>query len=261
MTIQLKKYYSIILLLHVFFFSFAYGDDLEIAENADIQEIIHEPLFVSLGSTCEVTHVLRGCGIRKAAFPFDWITTIDAENFLEILSRDFDLFLDESYLWVGNRGPGPLIHTYYHLEFLHEGDFRGDLYLPNMEKFQAKYQRRIERFKKLASHKGKVFFIRSAYLHSMTDPHRYYYCADNLEITDEYAWRLYHILQNRFPNLDFTLIIVNNDNGQGVWEEKRLDDRLIKIRSNSTLETSIKWKSYEKFFNSLYHCQSLTDCY
>lgn len=225
--------------------------DLEAAENANLDQLIQEPLFVSLGSVCEVAHALRGCEMRKAAFPFDWITTIDSGKFLTLLEQDFCHFLNPTYLRAVSGNPGPLLNTYYHIEFLHEGDFRGRSYSPNMRKLQDKYQRRIERFRKLAEYPGKVVFMRTAYIYSTTDPHRLYYCADNLEITDAYASKLYSILQSRFPKLDFTLVVVNNYDGHEVYEEKRLHNNLIKIRANPGLDLPEKWERYRTYFNSL----------
>jgi hypothetical protein len=228
----------------------AYSGDLEEAENANLQELVQEPIFVSLGSYCETGHLLRACEIRKAAFPFDWITTIDSEKFLTILQEDFAHFLDRKFLLPEQKDPGPLFNTYYHLEFLHEGDFRGVLYAQNMQKFQSKYQRRIERFRTLREHQGKVIFLRTAYRYSTTDPHRVYYCADNIEISDEYAIKLYNVLKSYFPKLDFTLIIMNNANASSVFEEKRLASNLIKIRYNAP-DVETKTKEYKRYFTSL----------
>lgn len=233
------------------FFGALYGDDLEDADNAPISQMAQEPIFVSLGSVCEVAHALRACNLRKAAFPFDWITTIDSEGFLEILRDNFKYFLDEKCFKVADKGPGQILQTFYRLEFLHEGDFRGDLYAPTMQKLQTKYQRRIDRFRKLSEYKGKVFFLRTCYLHSMTDHHRYFFCADNLEITDKYSLELYSILKRFFPQLDFSLIIINNDSTGDLKEEKRLNSNLIKIRVNPHQEAAKKWDAYKKYFSFL----------
>lgn len=246
----MRKFCSLVLFLLAFFPNFSHCDDIEEAEKANIHELVQEPLFVSLGSVCEVGHVLRACELRKAAFPFDWITTIDSEKFLEILRQDFDHFLDEEFFYVGGP-PGPLYHTYYHMEFLHEGDFRGNLYATNVGQLKSKYQRRIERFRNLSEYKGKVFFLRAAYPHSTTDPHRLYYCADNLKITDDYSWELYKLLQGLFPNLDFTLIIINTYDGTEIYEEKYLTNNLIKIKANPDLDLSIKRDAYMRYFESL----------
>lgn len=237
--------------LFLFFFAipFLHANDLEEPDLVNVQEVGSESLFVSLGSHCEIGHMLRANELRKAAFPFDWITTIDSERFLQILREDFKNFLNPLYLTVGSKGPGFLLNTYYHIEFLHEGDFRGNTYYPNFEKLQEKYGRRIQRFRELNSYKGKVFFLRTAFQYSTTDPHRHFFCEENLEISEEYAKELYSILKSYFPQLDFTLFIINNYGGIGVEEEKRLTDHLIFLRSNPNLPPLQKWHSYKEYFD------------
>jgi hypothetical protein len=229
--------------LCIFMTILLHGNDVE-EDDVMIFQSSQEPLFVSLGSWCEVAHALKACEIRNAAYPFDWITSIDSERFLEVLQDDFHHFFDEAFLVVGGRDPGYLLHTYYRLEFLHDGDFRD---LTTMQKFKDKYQRRIERFRMLAEYPGKVFFVRTAYAGSTTD--LYYLCADNLEISDGYAWKLYRILQERFPKLDFTLVIINNDENHAVYEEKKLTEKLIKVRSHPGAELSHKKKLFVSLMN------------
>ena len=62
------------------------GGDIE-------QQVNQEPLFISLGSTCTTAHMHRECGIRKAAFPFDWIVSFDSEKLIDILEENFLHFL------------------------------------------------------------------------------------------------------------------------------------------------------------------------
>lgn len=238
--------------------NFLNADDVEDEVNIFLE--IQEPIIVSLGSTCEVAHFLRNCNMRKAAFPFDWITTIDSEKFLDVLDQDFRHFFDEDFLYVGGSGPGPLIHSYYRIEFLHEGDFRGGSYAPNMEKLKVKYKRRINRFRSLSEYQGKVIFVRTAFQYSTTDPHRYYFCANNLEITDEYATRLYQILRNHFPLLDFSLVVINHHGENEVKEEKRIGDNIIKIRINPYLDHSVRWGLYKNYFEELLTTESRIKC-
>ena len=56
-----------------------------------------EPIFISLGSWCNVAINLRRAGMRHAAFPFDWIASVDCERFLDIFETDFEYFLDDEY--------------------------------------------------------------------------------------------------------------------------------------------------------------------
>jgi len=81
---------------------------------------------------------------------------------------------------------------------------------------QSKYRRRIERFKTLKNHQGKVIFIRAAYIHSTVDLNRYYTVPENIEISEEYALKLHHALEKYFPDIDFSLIVVNNHDQQNI---------------------------------------------
>jgi hypothetical protein len=236
-------------MLTVSLFSSANCEPFELEENA-ADELPQGPLFISLGSQCEPAHMLRFCDLRKKAFPFDWIVSFDGNALIEILNDDFKHFLNDAFFL--SYGPaGHLLHSYYHLEFLHDGNFNGEHFVPLLHKLKNKYQRRIERFRQLAHYKQKVFFIRAAYQYSTTDPHRYYKFEDNIEISDEYSLRLYNALKQRFPDLDFALIIINNHNRDTIEEEKTLSPNLIKYLANPNQDNQLKINAYKKFFEKL----------
>lgn len=178
------------------------------AEVEDEFPLNDELLFVSLGSTCEPAHQLRFCDLRKAAFPFDWIVSFDGEAVISLLENDFRGLLNDEY-FVPYGTAGHLLQTLYHLEFLHEGNFNS-AYEYQLEVLKEKYQRRVERFRSLGDYSGKVIFLRCAFKYSLTDPHRFYKFEDNIEISEEYALKLYQSLSKFFPQLDFDLIILNN---------------------------------------------------
>jgi hypothetical protein len=166
------------------------------------------PIFISLGSYCAPAYVLKEMGLRKPTFPFDWILSIDGEKLLEVLEDDFLHFLDLEYLI-----PGPkselLGNTYYHLEFSHTKKSNGlPYYYDNeeLDKFIASYQRKIERFRNLKSYPGKVYFVRVPCALSTIATFK---DEKNLEISEEYAIRLYNTLKRRFENIDLSLIIIN----------------------------------------------------
>lgn len=207
------------------------------------------PLFVSLGSHCGPAHILRACSMRQAAFPFDWIISFDGEALIEIIEQDFLDFLNEDYLDCN--ASGALLHTRYHLEFIHEGDWREDRYVLNMEIFKPKYQRRINRFRDLGNFPGKVFFIRSAYSCMLMDPHRYYQFLDNIEISDAYALRLHEALKKRFPKTNISLIVTNGCDGEAFKDERKLSDDLVMIRVNYGNYASILIPTFQEFFAKL----------
>lgn len=229
---------NICLGFHTFYVS---ADELE---NCNLPD--SEILFVSLGSVCETTHILRFCELRQAAFPFDWIVSMDGEALINILQQDFQHFLDDQYFMA--YGPACL-HTYYHLEFLHDGDFTSN-FEHRLIPLKNKYKRRIERFSSLKNFPGKVIFLRCSYPFSLTDGHRFYHLESNLEISEEYATRLHAALKNYFPDLDFHLIILNLI-GSPYLEQKLLNPTLsiVTVPGFASLEEKIE--EYKKFFMSL----------
>ncbi len=199
-----------------------------------------EPLFVSLGSVCETAHMHRECGIRKAAFPFDWIVSFDGEKLIELLEEDFLHFLNPHFLRVAGAS---LLNDYYHLEFLNEGDWEDAAY--KIEEFTKKCNRRIDRFRQLGNYGGKVFFVRTAYRYSLTDPHRIWKNEENVWISHEYAERLYKTLKNYFPDLDFDLVIINLRDGTG-FEVEKSSDHLLMVKIGCMMIDS-----YKDFYSQL----------
>lgn len=232
---------------------FIFGFTCVFADSANSREeefqMSDEHLFVSLGSICEPAQMLRFCKLRKKAYPFDWIVSMDGEALIEMLENDFkDFFNDEFFVPFGPAGH--LLHTHYHLEFLHEGDFNHQ-FAANLERLKQKYQRRIARFKSLENCQYKVFFIRNAFVYSTTDPHRFYKFPDNLEISEEYALRLYQALKFVFPKLNFDLLIINCGDEEGLIEQKKLGEHLRIFRANPYFEQSKKIENYNVFFNKI----------
>jgi hypothetical protein len=82
----------------------------------------------------------------------------------------------------------------------------------------------------------------------LTDPHRFYRFKENIEITDDYSFRLYHALKNRFPALDFTLIVMNYRDDNTYLIERELNDNLfvvgIPLRVNTDAILTEKCKDF-----------------
>ncbi len=227
--------------------------EIENLDHIDLQENFLGPLFISLGSHCEPALMLKECGLRQAAFPFDWIVSFNGDALIEILQDDFLYFLSP-YSFVPYGPAGHLLHTYYQLEFLHEGNFGEGQFFANTQKLQEKYQRRIERFRALNRYRGRVFFIRAAYPHSTSDPHRYYKNEQNIEISEANARDLFRAIKEKFPDLNFTLIIINTHQKDTVEIERKLSDRLFMARANPSKDASympIKIAAYNQFFSRL----------
>ena len=182
----------------------------EISADPDIFE---EPLMVSLGSHCEVGLQLKKHQLRKTAFPFDWLLTLNHERFIALLEDDFQFFLDERYLYYPFNRPTRVEDCYYEIEFCHDWPFfdfwtNPERIREQLDLMKTKYQRRISRFKDLRQYTGKVFFIRAAY-HSKIDQHLYFSNENQNKITSAQAFGLKAALDRFFPDLDFTLVILN----------------------------------------------------
>ena len=209
----------------------------------------NEPLFVSLGSYCEGAHMLKFCERRKAAFPLDWIISFDGEAVIEMLQNGFDDLFNEVH-FIPYGPAGHLLHNRYHLEFLHEGNFNQD-YEDQFEDLKQKYTRRIDRFYSLKDYQGKVYFIRNAYIYSTTNLHRFFQCSANIEITEDYAMRLYQALKFVFSDLDFDLLVINSNEGNGFNEQKTLSEHVKFFTVNPHLELPQKIEAYRAFFDAI----------
>jgi len=217
-------------------------------DHVDLQALGEEPLFVSLGSYCIPSGMLRSCGLRKAAFPLDWNISMNGEKLIEMLQDGFSHFLDNQYLVPF--GWATLLNTYYELEFVHDGSWDGDNPSTYMPILQDKYKRRIERFLQLKDYPGKVYFLRAAYIYSLEDLNRYYKNKENIEISEDSAFRLFNTLKSVFENLDFTLIIINNHEYSYISEEKKLNDRLLMVRAPA-FDVPVMTSAYQAFFDRL----------
>jgi len=240
-----KKSCFCLVLFALFFSTFGRADE----NDGDFSQ--EKVLFVSLGSVCEPAHQLRYCELRKAAFPFDWIVSMDGEALVEMLNSDFQGFLGDGFFTPF--GPaGHLLHTRYHLEFLHDGNFN-HRFRENLDALKEKYQRRIDRFRSLRDFKGKLVFLRYAYPYSLTDPNRFYHFRENLEITEEYALRLYEALASFFPNVDLYLVALNPNQNENFEKQKQLNDRvaIYKFPLISDLQRKINsWKAFFAFLSA-----------
>ena len=236
----------------LFAMNYSYGDmDAGLEEKLSSTK---EPLFVSLGSSCEVAHQLRYLGLRATAFPLDWVLSIENSQLIRMLEEDFINFTKEECLIIDN---GVLLNTYYHLVLPHEGPWKEALCLETLKKFTHKYQRRIDRFKEISSFQGKVFFIRAA-CPNADNPQFIYRDKDNLSITEDWAIQLYQVLKNRFPDVDFTLIIMNVHT-ETTPMIREIAKNVVEMLYNPFLEPKPKLDLCKKTFINLFHDYGLLE--
>lgn len=158
---------------------------------------------VSLGYNCNTALHLNSHKLRTRSFPFDWNIT-SMSGLCQLLKNDFEDFLNLACL-VREKDSQLMrdfiINTRYNLAFAH--DFPGfsspDTYLDYLEEITAKYQRRIERFKRLSTLAETIYFFRLRFD---------YWPLDNQPQTQESIRRLRDVLLEKFPMGNWVLVAV-----------------------------------------------------
>lgn len=158
-------------------------------------------IFISLGIRCLAAAQLKNHGLRLASYPFDWLDT-DFDSLCNLLQNDFVDFLAKENLQLGHslgfllaNGsvtvlPIPhILDTKYHIAMRHDFDFNPN-FLEKYDLIKQKYDRRIKRFYDTLNSGQHIYFIRHL-------------------LTYQQALVLTEILNNKFPNLDYTLIAID----------------------------------------------------
>lgn len=163
---------------------------------------------ISLGTFCYPAWLIKGLGLKKASYPFDWIFSSPAMVF-DILHDNFGRLLDPTYHRsnpVENR-PHPTEHisehTFYREQFKVDNVFsHRDITEPTT---LAYYCRAVERFRALAeSAEAKLFVM-------INPPNR---AADDTQFRQLCGWidanaqnsRLLVVNLCRAPNNDLSLV-------------------------------------------------------
>jgi len=163
-----------------------------------------QSLFFSLGSNCEIATVLGHYHLRHASGPLDWVLTLDYDRFLLLLENDFEGFLDERYLM--QYPDNHVINSLYNIDFRHDWpDLDFEKHLPEV---QSRLGRRVNRLLDLKQYEGKVYFIRGAF-DTTLNPHLPTITKECTKITLQDAKNIRNLLYRKYPELDFTLIIIN----------------------------------------------------
>lgn len=212
----------------------AFSIDFNYEGNLCMEE---SPLFISLGSHCDIASTLRKSGLRKAAFPFDWLVTAEHDLLIKIFEEDFEFFMDENQLkWVPEI-PNSFKNNRYEVFFYHDAPKNAkwsseEEFKQHISEIKTKYDRRINRLRQLRQYPGKVFFLRTFFWKEK--------CKGNQN--SQQAKEIKRVLDFYFPNLDFTLVIINytDDNVPNLEPIEGLMEFKI-IRSN-----------YEAEFDALY---------
>lgn len=180
----------------------------ELTEEEEDRIIYGEmPIVISLGDNCMSLFIIKGCGLRGVAYPFDWNQT-SHDALINLITNNFAQLLDKQF-----------IQFYHHkkiLNILYDGFFLIHI-CPSTateEKFFEQYwpivkdrmQRRIRRFYKAVNSNKHVYFVRFQMDFSSSRIRK---------DINKFAT----LIKSKFPKLKFTVIAVGGTNEYKVdWQ-------------------------------------------
>lgn len=181
---------------------------------------------VSLGDTCQVAWQLELNGIRKFAYPFDWVCTSfkSLVGFIEQKGAHFLEFDKISVMGVypGNPTRLQVVDLVYGIVFYH--DFLASPPLANYNDVKAKYDRRLKRFFDLLNSNKKVLFVREGFM------------REQIEFLD-------HLLHSTYPNLKYTILAVSDrEDFKESWKLDRISNFYLPQNPWNWQGDSAKWK-------------------
>ena len=194
---------------------------------------------ISLGESCTVSAALQAFGLRNASYPFDWAIT-PYKSLCQVFEQDFHNFFDSSAISI--HSDNRAIINKYGLIFTHdfpiifyprdlgeENPASKDVIHPDwinvLPEVQKKYNRRIQRLRDICTSDKKIYFIRHRGITSC-----------------EQACTLRNIIKEKYPNLDFTIIVVGkNPNLVEPWEEQNI--RNYYLEDKTTWNDVAQWEN------------------
>jgi len=130
-------------------------------------------IYISLGGSCSVAYQLQNLGLRKEAYPFDWVTTPSLGTVINLFENNFDGFLDTAVqtsvsdkFHISDDDDFPsdnnkinkqsiIMKNKYGVAFYH--DFYENC---NVDEIKKKYQRRVDRLYELIKSDCEICFVR-----------------------------------------------------------------------------------------------------
>jgi hypothetical protein len=163
-----------ILLLTIFNYSFCFYDAI-----------------IPLGHDCQVAHQLKAHHLRLYSLPFDWNHT-SYEALTKLLQHNFKNFLAQDSLILAREGHSFILDTQYGMQFIHDFEVNQN-FMNKYDEIKVKYDKLVARFKMVLEISEKVLFIRRT-------------------IKKEQAIMLDELIHNIYPSLDYTLVVLSDDN-------------------------------------------------
>ncbi len=181
---------------------------------------------VSLGTACQSAWQLEANGMRKLAYPFDWLIT-PFDSLVSFITCRGVNFLDKDKLAVvevlpGNPSMLHIVDLLYNIHSIH------DFYGPDMSNYdavKAKYDRRIKRFFNLLDSNKKILFVR-------------------VQISRSEAEEIDRLFQTFYPKLRYTLVAVSEDpNAQFDWGLERVKNFYMQQIPGDWAGNHEKWET------------------
>jgi hypothetical protein len=193
---------------------------------------INPVVILSIGGDCASASALRISGLRKAAYPFDWIVS-PFSSVYQAFKDDFKHFLETASLHIRSDNHG--IIDYYGFQFVHDfptienndtNSIHTETVLSNnwaeaIPEIQTKYNRRINRLRSVLHGTEPVVFVRRT--------------NDKKQVI---AFR--SLIKNLYPQLSF-LILVAESFMDTNWHEENV--------KNFYVNDSIKWNNIDDWLN------------
>lgn len=135
----------------------------EIISNMKEEYKLKTPIFISLGSRCNVAIHLKRTALREASFPFDWLSCSDLNIYTEFIRKNFSNFcLPINLIRLNRSGKHAWIEDVkFGVFFLH--DFPLELTINQaINDVREKYNRRIIRFYETLAIGRPIIFVRSS---------------------------------------------------------------------------------------------------
>lgn len=165
-----------------------------------ISKIKPEPIIINLGSCCQTSLQLRDHNFKREAFPFDWLLN-NFNGLCLLLEEDFKDFLNPQVLEYKSLSTiypnhSVVLNKKYNFEFRHDFPLNNPKFMDFYDLNLEKYTRRINRFYNVVkTERTFLIWCRCA-------------CFEP-ELTKNDAIRLRDILLNKFPEKNWTLILLD----------------------------------------------------
>ena len=189
--------------------------------------------IINLGGDCQVQYQLNINGLRKYALPFDILIT-PHQALCGILKNDFENFMtpDNFELIVNAQGEKYILDKKYGTRLIHDFKLEQD-FLKDYPEIEAKYQRRIDRFKELVMNSEYPVFIRK-------------------KITKEQAIELRAVLSEIRSGRPFLLVALDGS------DEIKTDWQLERISNHHLRQTEpYSWKGHSQAWKEIFYAIGL----